>query len=386
MHGASVHFCAPVWTFQESNFGLFRKDEQPSPAELCTKQNTMDKKETVLVTGGSGFLGMRIILQLLQNGYRVRASLRSLSGRDKVLDALQSNGIGSFERLSFVETELTADTGWAEAMQGCDCVLSVASPVFFEIPEDEAEAIRPAVEGTLRILRFARAAGVKRVVMTSSFGALGFSHTDRSTETTEADWTDPDLKGLSVYEKSKGLAERAAWDFMEREGGDLELAVINPVAILGPSLSGHVSGSFDLLRHLLDGSLKAVPPIPLNIADVRDVADLHLRAMTSPAAAGQRFIASADGQISLPQIARLLKEERPGIAAKVSLKILPGWLLRFAGLFNAQARGGAMLAKVNRRLSNSKAKKLLGWTPLHSQQEALLAAVDSMVNYGLIKA
>lgn len=345
----------------------------------------MKNSETVLVTGGTGFVGMQIILQLLQKGYNVKTTLRSLKGKNKVIDTLKSNGIKSFDNLTFFEAELTNDANWAEIMKECKYVLSVASPVFFEIPKNEKQAMRPAIEGILRILKFATDANVKRVVMTSSFGALGFSHTDKNIETTEADWTDPNLKGLSIYEKSKALSERAAWDFIKKDGGNLEFATINPVAILGPSLSEHISGSFDILKHLLDGSMKAVPYIPLNVVDVRDVADLHIRAMTNPEANGQRFIASADGQISMPEIAKLLKNKMPEIATKVSLKTVPNWILHFASLFNSQARTGLMFLKVNRNVSNAKAKKILGWTPISNNKQAILASLESMVKYGITK-
>ena len=345
----------------------------------------MEDIETVLVTGGTGFVGMQIVLQLLQKGYRVRTTVRSLKSKDKIIDTLKAAGITAIDALSFAETELTKDDNWEAAVQGCSYVLSVASPVFFEKPKHEEEAIRPAVEGILRILKFAKKAGVQRVVMTSNFGAVGFSQTDKSRETTEADWTDTNTKGLSVYEKSKTLAERAAWDFIKSEGGSLEFTTINPVAILGPSLNAHVSGSFHLLQNLLNGTLKTVPNIPLNIVDVRDVADLHIRAMTTPAASGQRFIASADGQITLPEIAAFLKKEKPEMSEKVSLKKLPDWVLRVASLFNAQAKEGALLMKMNRNVSNAKAKNLLHWKPIATQEGAILAAVDSMIKYRLLK-
>ncbi len=233
----------------------------------------------ILVTGGSGFVGGHCIVQLLQKGNNVRTTLRSLKSKNKLIETLNANGISYLDNLSFIEAELTKDNNWADAMNGCEYVLSVASPVFFEMPKDENEAIRPAVEGILRVLKFARNAGVKHVVMTSNFGAVGFNQTDKNRETTEADWTDTDLKGLSIYEKSKLLAERAAWEFIKKEGGNLEFATVNPVAIFGPSLNEHISGSLDIIKNLLDGSMKAIPPIPLNIIDVRDVADLHIRAM-----------------------------------------------------------------------------------------------------------
>lgn len=243
----------------------------------------MEKKALVLVTGGSGFVGLHILLQLLQQGYRVRTTLRSLKSKDKIVATLKANGIDLLDQITFAEAELTNDAGWAEAMAGCTYVLSVASPVFFDVPKDEQAAIRPAVEGVLRVLKFAREADVKRVVMTSNFGAVGFSQTDKSRETTEADWTDPNLKGLSVYEKSKLLAERAAWEFMAKGGGNMEFATINPVAIFGPSLDAHISGSLKVITNMLDGTWKMIPPIPLNIVDVRDVAALHILAMENAA-------------------------------------------------------------------------------------------------------
>ncbi|CAM4416552.1 Nucleoside-diphosphate-sugar epimerase [Pedobacter westerhofensis] len=338
----------------------------------------------VLVTGGSGFVGGHCIARLLQKGYNVRTTLRSLEGKGKITAALTANGITSFDNLSFMEAELTKDDNWEEVMKGCNYVLSVASPVFFDMPKDENEAIRPALEGITRILKFARNAGVKRVVMTSNFGAVGFSQTDKGRETTEADWTDPDLKGLSIYEKSKLLAERAAWEFITREGGSLEFTTINPVAIFGPPLNEHVSGSFDILKHMLDGTWKVVPPIPLNIVDVRDVADLHIRAMENPGANGQRFIASADGQISMPEIAAFLKKTRPEAAEKVSAKTVPTFVIKLSALFNAQAKQGAMFINMNRKVSNAKAKNILGWEPIASQEETILASVDSMIKFNLI--
>lgn len=341
--------------------------------------------KTVLVTGGTGFVGAHIILQLLQKGYNVKTTLRSISSKNKVIDTLKSNGITTFDNLAFVEADLSKDDNWEVAMKGCEYVLSVASPVFFTIPKDENEVMRPAVEGIVRILKAARNASVKRVVMTSNFGAVGFSNKNPNTATTEEDWTDPNEKGLSAYEKSKLLAERAAWDFIKKEGGKLEFATINPVAILGPSLSGHISGSFGILEHLLDGSMKAVPNIPLNIVDVRDVADLHIRAMTNPNANGERFIASADGQISMPEIAALLKNKKPDVTKKVSTKTIPNGVIYLAALFNKQAKEAALLLRMSRNVSNTKAKKVLGWTPIANNEEAILASINSMIKFEIIK-
>lgn len=332
--------------------------------------------ELVLVTGGTGTVGIQCILQLLQKGYHVRTTLRSINKKNEVLDMLKTGGISSSSNIHFVEADLTKEANWEEALKDCTYVLHVASPTHIA-----SNMIQAAVDGTLRVLRAARNAGVKRVVLTSSFGALGFSNKDRSTETTEADWTDPNEKGLSDYEKSKGLAERAAWNFIKEEGGHLELAVINPVAIFGPSLGPTQSPSFGLLKSLLNGTMKAVPHIPLNVVDIRDVADLHIRAMTNPNASGQRFIATADGEISLPEIAVLLKTKLPDISGKVSSKTLPNWVLPIAALFNPEAKRAILFLKINRRVSNAKARKVLGWVPVANKEEAILASVKSMIKY-----
>lgn len=345
----------------------------------------MQDKEKVLVTGGTGFVGMQIVYQLLKKGYSVNTTVRNLKSADKVKQTLKNNGISSFENLSFFAAELTKDDNWEQAMQGCKYVLSVASPVFFDKPKNEEEAIRPAREGILRILRLAKKTGVKRVVMTSNFGAVGFTQTDKSRATTEIDWTDTNNKSVSVYEKSKTIAERAAWEFIKTEGENLEFTTINPVAILGPSLDAHVSGSFHLLKNLLSGKMKALPNIPLNIIDVRDVTDLHILAMETAEANGNRFIASADGQISIPEIALFLKSKYSEIAEKVSLKKIPNWILNIAALFNAKAREGVLLTKMNRNVSNQKAKEILKWKPIATQEDTILEAVDTMIKYDLIK-
>lgn len=337
--------------------------------------------KTVLVTGGSGFVGAHCILQLLQKEYSVKTTIRSLAKKEEVISMLKKGGIANFEKLSFIIADLTTDENWDEAAKDCEYVLHVASPIFLRLPKHEDEMIKPAVEGTLRVLKAARNAGVKRVVMTSNFGAVGYSHKDTSTLITEESWTNPEEKGLSTYNKSKVLAEKAAWDFMNEEAGSLELSVINPMGIFGPSLSPVLSSGFELLKKVIDGSMKAIPNISLGIVDVRDVADLHIRAMTNPAAKGERFLALAGGTMTLLEISKLLKAKMPEVAKNASVKKLPDWLVRFASLFNDQAKAIAPLIGVYRNASNEKAKNLLGWKP-RNNEEAILATVESLLEFG----
>lgn len=343
----------------------------------------MGNKETVLVTGGTGFVGVHCILQLLQRGYNVKTTVRNLKRKDEVLEMLKNGGITSFDDLSFISADLTKDDNWDEAVKDCTYILHVASPIFLKTPKDENGMIHPAVDGTLRVLRAARNAGVKRVVMTSNFGAVGYSHKDPNKQITESDWTDPNEKGLTAYNKSKVLAEKAAWDFIKNEGGNLELTVINPMGIFGQSLSPVLSSGFELLKNILDGTMKAIPNLTLGIVDVRDVADLHIRAMTNPEAKGQRFLALSGGTMSLPQIAQLLKKEMPNISQKVSTKRMPDWLVLIAALFNEKAKAIAPMLGVNRNASNEKAKKILGWKP-RTNEEAIIASAESLAKFKLI--
>lgn len=343
----------------------------------------MTKK--VLVTGGNGFLGLRIISQLLAKGYDVRTTLRSLDKQSLVLDTLAANNIANVNQLEFVQADLSRDEGWQEAMNCITDVMSVASPVFFDNTKDKNAAMRPAIDGITRIIGAAQNAGVKRLVMTANFGGVGFSNLDKNSITDENDWTNPKQKGLSLYEKSKLLAEKEAWKLVNESDNSMALTTINPVAILGPAMNGHISGSFGILENLMNGSMKRIPNIPLNIVDVRDVADLHIRAMENPNAAGERFIATADGQITMPEMAAIIRQHYPQLDNKVANKILPNWMVRVGSLFNQQAQESRLLLDVNRNVSNQKARKLLGWQPIGSIEETILATLQSMDKFDLLK-
>lgn len=337
----------------------------------------------VLVTGGSGFVGSHVILQLLAAGHEVRTTVRSLSREAKVRAALAAAGADAGDRLSFFATDLEKDDGWAEAVAGCDYVHHVASPFPPAQPKDEQELIRPAREGTLRVLRAARDAGVKRIVVTSSFAAVGYGHGQRDTPYTEADWTDPDGPAVQPYMKSKTLAERAAWDFIAREGNGMELAVVNPVGIFGPALNGDLSTSIFLVKTMIEGKMPGTPRLYLGVVDVRDVADLHLRAMTDSAAAGERFLAVAGEAMSFHQMAMVLRERLGSAAAKVPKRQLPDWLIRLLAIFNPLASEAVPRLGIKASASNEKARRVLGWTP-RTNEEAIVASGESVIALGLI--
>jgi nucleoside-diphosphate-sugar epimerase len=341
----------------------------------------------VLVTGGTGFVGAHCLVQLLAGGHETRATARDLKRESDVRAMLRRGGAGEVgDRLKLFRADLNADTGWAEAAAGCDYVLHVASPFPSTVPKDENELIAPARDGALRVLRAARDAGVKRVVLTSSFAAIGYgAPADRTAVFTEEDWTNLNDPTVQAYPKSKTIAERAAWDFIAREGSGLELAVVNPVLVLGPVLGPDTSPSILFISRLLDGSLPGCPDLSFGVVDVRDVADLHLRAMIAPAARGERFLATAGDFVSVREIAGMLKDGLGAAARKVSTRRLPSWLVRMVGLFDPQVKGIAPELGKHKNASNEKARRLLGWAP-RSPKEAVLATARSLSELGLSKA
>ncbi len=340
--------------------------------------------ETVLVTGGSGFIGGYCILQLLEAGYRVRTTVRDLKREAEVRATLKANGMEAEDRLSFLAADLTKDAGWADAVAGCDYVLHVASPFPPGLPKHEDDLIIPAREGTLRVLRAAQKAGVKRVVLTSSFAAIGYGHEVRDTPFNESDWSDVSGTDMTAYAKSKTLAERAAWDFIAREGGQMELASINPVGVLGPVLGQDYSTSILLVQRLMDGAVPGCPRLYFGLVDVRDVADLHLRAMTDPRAKGERFLAVAEDFISMLGIAEVLKSQLGAQAKHVPTRELPNWLVRLAALRDPAVR--LILPELGKRknATNEKARRVLGWKP-RSNEEAVVSTAESLVRLGLLK-
>ncbi len=315
--------------------------------------------ELVLVTGGTGYLAAWCIATLLRRGYRVRTTVRDAGKADRVRSAITRAGAPA-DGLEFAVADLLGDDGWPDAMAGCSGVLHVASPL--TATRDAEAVIRPAVDGTRRVLRAARDAGVRRVVYTSSCGAVYYGHPDRPTPFDESDWTIIGGGPMSAYVTSKALAERAAWDFLAAEGGDLQLTVVNPAGIFGPALSPEATSSLGLIRTLLGGT-PGVPNLWMGIVDVRDVAELHVLALESPEAAGERFIAWGAGPVSMPQIAALRRERLGTDAARVPRRTLPDWLVRLAGRFDTEIGDLVPLLGQRRTATSAKARRLLGWTP-----------------------
>ena len=340
---------------------------------------------TVLVTGGSGFIGSHCILQLLAEGHQVRTTVRNLDRETGVRSLLRAGGAEAGERLSFFAADLLGDAGWREAADGCEYVLHVASPFPPNIPKHEDELIVPARDGALRLLRAARDAGVRRVVLTSSFAAIGYGHPEQSAPFDETSWTDPNGPGVTAYVKSKTIAERAAWDFMAREGGALELVVVNPVGVFGPVLGKDYSTSILIVEKLMDGSMPGCPRIRFGAVDVRDVAALHISAMTNPAARGERFLAVAGDFISMLEIARMLKNRLGDAASKVPSRELPDWLLRLVSIFDARVRQVVPELGKMKNATNEKARRVLAWAP-RSNEESVVATAESLVRLGLLRA
>jgi nucleoside-diphosphate-sugar epimerase len=338
----------------------------------------------ILVTGGSGFIGSHTIVQLLDAGHSVRTTVRDLKREPEVRAMLKQGGAQAGDRLSFFAADLQSDAGWAAAVSDCDYVLHVASPFPASVPKHEDELIVPAREGALRVLRAARDAHVKRVVLTSSFAAIGYGHPPQSAPFDETYWSDTAGKDVTAYVKSKTLAERAAWDFIARKGHDLQLSVVNPVAVFGPVLGPDYSTSVLLIQRLMSGAVPGSPRLSFGVVDVRDVADLHIRAMTHPAAKGERFLAVAGDFMLIHDIARVLKHRMGEAGKKVPTRQLPNWLVRVAALRDPVVKQVLPELGKLKNGTNAKAKRLLGWVP-RSSEEAIIASAESLLDLNLLK-
>jgi len=342
----------------------------------------MGDKGTVLVTGGSGFIGGYCVTGLLQQGYRVRATVRNLRREADVRAAL-GQVVDPEDRLSFHAANLTSDDGWDEATAGCDYVLHVASPVGAAEPKDPDEMIVPARDGALRALNAAIRAGVKRVVMTSSVAATTHGPAAPDNVADESVWTDLKTPRISAYYQSKTIAERAAWDLVATSGGATSLAVVNPALVLGPVLSGDFSESVQVIERLVAGRVPGVPRLGFNVVDVRDVADLHIRAMTAPQAAGERFIAAANFAW-MGDMADILRAKLGPQGAKVPTGKAPDFVVRLAALFDRDLQFVTPSLGKRHDYTSAKARDLLGWRP-RPLEETVTDCARSLLATGVVK-
>lgn len=338
----------------------------------------------VLVTGGSGFIATHLILQLLAGGYAVRTTVRNLIREPEVRSTLERAGCTNVDHVSFVAADLEDDSGWSDAVSDCEYVVHLASPFPQSVPEHEDKLIKPAREGTLRVLRASRDAGVRRVVLTSSFAAIGYGHKAQQAPFDETYWTDLKSDGLTAYVKSKTLAERAAWDFIAMEGGNLQLSVVNPVGVFGPVLGPDYSTSILIVQRLMDGAMPGCPRLSFGAVDVRDVADLHIRAMTSPAAEGERFLATAGNFLSIIDMAKILRSRLGSWAKRVPTRQLPDWVVRLVAWRDPAVK--QILPELGRikNATNEKAKRLLGWSP-RLPEDAIVATAESLLKLAPMK-
>lgn len=333
----------------------------------------------VFVSGGSGYIAGFLIRQLIAEGWTVHTSIRDLAKEATVRASLAVDD----SKLKFFAADLTGDAGWAEAMAGCSHVAHVASPLPSNAPKSDDELIVPARDGALRALKAAKAAGVKRFVMTSSMAAIAYGHGRSKSVFTEADWTDPTSPDAYAYVRSKTIAERAARDWVAAEGGDMEFVTVNPSLVLGPLQSGDFSTSLEAIKKLLEGSMPGLPNFGFGIVDVRDVADMHVRCLTMPDMAGERFICSGPF-LMMADVAAILREGLGLQGRKVPKRKLPDWLMRVVGRFDPVVR--QVLGELGnvRDTDISHARTKLGWSP-RPPEESVLDTARDMIRLGIVK-
>jgi nucleoside-diphosphate-sugar epimerase len=338
--------------------------------------------KTVLVTGGSGYLGGWCIVELIRRGYRVRTTVRNPAREPEVHDAVASQ-VDPAHHLTVHQADLMSDEHWDNVIEGSDYVLHVASPFPPKQPKDPDELIVPAREGTLRVLGKALDHGVKRVVVTSSIAAIRLAEGADQRPLTEEDWTDPDAEGLTPYVRSKAVAERAAWDLVKERGAEDRLAVVNPGAIIGPVLHGDISYSVQSIERLLKG-MPGMPRLGFSFVDVRDVADLEIRAMTAPEAGGQRFIA-VTGFLWMSDTGEVLRDRLGDQASKVPTRQIPDILVRGMALFDGGIRSIVGTLGKHPELSSEKARSTLGWSP-RPLEDTIAETGETLIEHGVVEA
>tara|TARA_B100000795_G_scaffold225955_2_gene181824 strand:- start:778 stop:1794 length:1017 start_codon:yes stop_codon:yes gene_type:complete len=334
----------------------------------------------VLVTGISGYIGQHCAAELLKNGYAVRGSLRSLYKSDEVKKGIKTV-VDVKDNLEFCELNLLKDKGWNDAMKGCDYVLHVASPFITREPKDANELIKPAVEGTQRALKAAKKSGIKRMVITSSIVAM-LEEANGSINFNQDSWTNVNAKHTTAYMKSKTLAEKSAWDFINNQKGEyqLELVVINPGPVYGPTLSGNLSGeSMSMFKDLMTGKMPMIPKSAMNMSDVRDIANIHVQALENDAANGKRFIVSTEKPHFFQEIAQVLKSNG---YPKVSTKLAPNFLLKFMANFNNDLKGMLPFIGNTFNADVTETMKTFNWTPMAFEKTVLDTAksIEEAIN------
>ena len=337
---------------------------------------------TVFVSGGSGYIAGETIRQLLGKGWTVHTSVRNLAREAELRPQLG----GTPETLKFFAADLMSDAGWAEAMAGCSHVCHMASPFPAGVPKDENALIVPAREGALRALRFAKAAGVTRFVMTSSAAAIAYGHPEGKTQYDENDWTNVDAPGVQPYVKSKTIAERAARDWVASEGGGIEYCAVCPVLVLGPVQGADFAASVEPVQRLLDGSVPALPEVGFSIVDLRDIAALHVLALEAPAdqVRDGRFIGSSGRFMKFADVAKVLRDALGPQARKVPTRRMPAWGVRVLALFMPAAK--QLLGEVGRTraTSSAHAQSVLGWQPRPPEQ-SIIDCARSLIEHGVVK-
>jgi dihydroflavonol-4-reductase len=329
----------------------------------------------VLVTGTTGFIGLHCVQQLLEKGFAVNGTLRSFDRKDEVINALSSHNT-STEHLSLFETDLLEDKGWDEAIQGCEYVLHVASP-FVLTPESEDFFVKPAVEGSLRVLKLANKHKVKKLVLTSSFAAM-VDTLEKKDSFDESDWSDPNKKGIRAYGKSKTLAEKAAWDYMASNTPSFSLTVINPVAVTGPSLSKDIGTSNSIVGQMINGNVPGTAKVHIGYVDVRDVAAAHITAMLNNQTDGERIIVF-EKTLWMDEVATILRDAG---FDKAPSKVMPKWAMHIMSIFKKDLKFIVPLINKKRHIHSTKATDLLHWEPI-SAEESIVATAKQLQEYNL---
>jgi dihydroflavonol-4-reductase len=331
------------------------------------------------VSGGSGYIAGFLIRQLTGEGWAVNTTIRNLQREGEVRGWL---GVDD-SKLAFFEADLNSDSGWAEAMAGCGHVAHVASPFPLDVPKNPDDLVIPAREGALRALRFAKAARVKRFVLTSSMAAIAYGHGTGVRMNTEADWTDLSDPGVMPYIRSKTVAERAARDWVAAEGGEMEFASVNPSAVFGPVMSADMSSSIEIVKQLLEGKVPMCPDIGFGIIDVRDVADLHFRAMTAPGIRDERYVCSGPF-LKMIEVAAILRDNLGREARRVPTRRMPDWMLKAMALVRPELK--QLVGELgNVRGGDSRhAQESLGWT-MRSAEDSIVDTARSLIERGIVK-